>query len=142
MLPNWTEHFEGACMGLFERSRPALLGVDVSSTSVKLIELSRDGARFRVESYAVEPLPPQSVVEKNIQDMNAVGESLRKAFKRSGSKTRNCALAISGSAVITKVLSMPASLTDAERAAQIELDADQYIPFALNEVNMDFTVIA
>jgi type IV pilus assembly protein PilM len=128
-------------MGLFQRSQPGLLGIDVTSTSVKLIELSRDGARFRVESYAVEPLPEQSVVEKNIQDVNAVGECLRKAVKRCGSRVRNCALAVSGSAVITKVLSMPASLTDAERAAQIELDAEQYIPFALNEVNMDFTVL-
>ena len=128
-------------MGLFERGRAPLLGIDVSSSAVKLLELDRDGSRFRVESYAVEPLPPQAVVDKTIQDVSAVGECIRKAVKRSGSKTRGCALAVTGSAVITKVITMPATLTDDELAAQITLEADQYLPFSLEEVNLDFSVL-
>jgi type IV pilus assembly protein PilM len=128
-------------MSLFERGRAPLLGIDVSSSAVKLLELDRDSHGFRVESYAVEPLPPQSVVDKTIQDVNAVGECIRKAVKRSGSKARGCALAVTGSAVITKVITMPATLTDEELAAQITLEADQYLPFSLEEVNLDFSIL-
>ncbi len=68
-------------MGLFSRKKPLMLGLDISSTAVKLLELSqhntRGGVRYRVESYAVEPLPPNSVVDKNIADVEGVGEAIR-----------------------------------------------------------------
>ncbi len=122
--------------------KPALVGIDVSSTAVKLLELSKSSGRVasqhRVESYAVEPLPANAVVENNIADVGAVGEAIRSALKRSGSKAKRAALAVSGSAVITKVISMPASLSDREMEDQIELEADQYIPYPLEEVNLDF----
>ncbi|MEJ2347263.1 MAG: pilus assembly protein PilM, partial [Gammaproteobacteria bacterium] len=116
-------------MALFSRKKPPLLGLDISSTAVKLLELNRSGGRYRVESYAVEPLPPNSVVEKNIADVEAVGETIRRAVKRSGSRTRDAAVAVAGSAVITKVITMSGSLTDEEMESQIELEADQYIPY-------------
>ena len=75
-------------MALFGRKKVPLLGVDISSTSVKLLELSRSGNRYRVESYAVEPLPPNSVVEKNITDAEQVGEAIGRAVKKSGTRTR------------------------------------------------------
>lgn len=128
-------------MALFSRKKPPLLGLDISSTAVKLLELSRNGGRYRVESYAVEPLPPNSVVEKNIADVEAVGESIRRAVKRSGSRARDAAVAVAGSAVITKVITMNASLKDDEMESQIELEADQYIPYPLEEVNLDFEVL-
>lgn len=128
-------------MPLFQRKKPPLLGIDISSTAVKLLELSHSGGRYRVESYAVEPLPPNSVVEKNIADAEAVGESIRRAVKRSGTKTREAAVAVAGSAVITKIISMNGSLNDDEMESQIELEADQYIPYPLEEVSMDFEVI-
>ncbi len=128
-------------MGLFNRKKPSLLGIDISSTAVKLLELSRQGGRFRVESYAVEPLPLNSVVEKNIADVEAVGESLRKAVKRSGTRCKHAAVAVAGSSVITKIIPMSASLSDDEMESQIELEADQYIPYPLEEVNLDFEVI-
>jgi len=130
-----------AFSSLFSKKQPPVLGLDISSTAVKLLELSRSGGRYRVESYAVEPLPLNSVVEKNISDIEAVGEAIRRAVKRSGSKTKNAAVAVAGSAVITKVISMPASLSDEEMASQIELEADQYIPYPLEEVNIDFEII-
>jgi len=125
----------------FSRKKPPLLGIDISSTSVKLVELSRSGGKYRVESYAVEPLPANAVVEKNIQEPEAVGEAIKKAYKRSGSKTRTCALAVASSAVITKVITMPTSIKEDEMEGQIQVEADQYIPYALEEVNLDFEVI-
>ena len=130
-----------AFSSLFSKKQPPVLGLDISSTAVKLLELSHSGGRYRVESYAVEPLPLNSVVEKNISDVEAVGEAIRRAVKRSGSKTKHAAVAVAGSAVITKVISMPASLNDEEMASQIELEADQYIPYPLEEVNIDFEII-
>ncbi len=126
---------------LFKPSNPTVIGLDISSTAVKLLELGRSGDRLRVESYAVEPLPPNSVIEKNISDVEAVGEAIKRAVKRSGTRTRFAAAAVSGSAVITKMISMPASLSEDEMDQQIQMEADQYIPYPLEEVNLDFEVI-
>lgn len=86
-------------MGLIPKSQSPLVGVDISSTAVKLLQLSRSGNRFRVEHYAVEPLPPNAVVEKNIVEVEAVGEAIRRAMNRSGSKAKLAAAAVAGSAV-------------------------------------------
>ena len=128
-------------MGLLSRKKPPLIGLDISSTAVKLLELSETNGRYRVESYAVEPLPANSVVEKNIADVEAVGESIRRAVKRSGTRNKSAAVAVAGSSVITKVISMSATLKDDEMESQIELEADQYIPYPLDEVRMDFEVL-
>jgi type IV pilus assembly protein PilM len=128
-------------VGLFSRKSTPVIGIDVSSTAVKLLELSGSGSKYKVESYAVEPLPANSVVEKNITDVEAVGDSIRRALKRAGTKNKFSALAVAGSAVITKVITMPANISEEEMASQIELEADQYIPYALDEVNLDFEVI-
>ncbi len=125
---------------LFKPRKPPVLGLDISSTAVKLLELGKSGDRYRVESYAVEPLPANSVIEKNIADVEAVGEAIKRAVKRSGSRTKFAAAAVAGSAVITKVISMPASLSEDEMATQIQLEADQYIPYPLEEVNLDFEI--
>ena len=128
-------------MGLLSRKKPPLIGLDISSTAVKLLELSEQNGRYRVESYAVEPLPANSVVEKNIADVEAVGESIRRAVKRSGTRNKAAAVAVAGSSVITKIISMSASLKDDEMESQIELEADQYIPYPLDEVRMDFEIL-
>ena len=126
---------------LFTRNKPPVVGLDISSSAVKLLELSRNGSRYRVESYAVEPLPPNSVVEKNITDVEAVGEAVRRAMKRAGAHTRNAAVAVAGSSVITKVIPMPNNLSDDELHSQIEMEADQYVPYPLEEVSLDFEVL-
>ena len=134
-------------MLLFRRKKPAIIGLDISSTAIKLLEFSktsslgRGGTQYKVESYAVEPLPANAVVEKNIADVDAVGETIRNVVKRSGSRAKHVAVAVSGSAVITKIITMPASLSDKEMETQIQLEADQYIPYSLEEVNMDFEVL-
>jgi len=129
-------------LALFFRSRAPLLGVDVSSTSVKLLELSRGGnSRFRVESYAVEPLPQNAVVEKNISDHRQVGEAIGRALKKSQSRARHAASAVAGAAVITRIIQEPAELGEEALETQIQLDAEQFIPFQADEVNLDFEVL-
>jgi len=126
--------------GLFKNKSKVLLGLDISSTSVKLLELSRANDRYRVESYAVEPLPPNAVVEKNISDVEGVGEAIRRVLSRSKCSSKMAAVAVAGSAVITKTIEMDASLSDEEMENQITVEADQYIPYPLDEVAIDFEV--
>ncbi|MEQ5836488.1 pilus assembly protein PilM [Marinobacter mangrovi] len=127
--------------GLFGKKSSAVLGIDISSSSVKLLELSRQsGERYRVESYAVEPLPANAVVEKNITDVEAVGDALRKVVSKARASAKQTAVAVSGSAVITKLIQMNAGLNEFEMEDQIALEADQYIPYPLDEVAIDFEV--
>ena len=127
--------------GLFSNKSNILLGLDISSTSVKLLELSKNGARYRVESYGVEPLPPNAVVEKNISDVEGVGDAVKRLLTRAKASSRLCAVAVAGSAVITKTIEMDASLSDDEMENQITVEADQYIPYPLDEVAIDFEVM-
>ncbi len=126
---------------LGKRASKALIGLDITTSSVKLIELTENGRSYRVESYSAEPTPPNAINEKAIVDADAVGEAIRRAIKRSGSKAKEVAIAISGDAAITKVIQMPGNLTDNELEGQVELQADQYIPFPMEEVSFDFEVI-
>jgi type IV pilus assembly protein PilM len=118
-----------------------LLGLDISSTAVKVIELSKSGINYRVECYAAEPLPPNAVVDNKLQELDAVGGAISKAVKRSNSKIKSAVVAVSGSSVITKMINMPATLSEEEMEGQIELEADQYIPYPLEEVNLDFEIL-
>ncbi len=126
---------------IFGSKAKPLIGLDITTSSVKLIELSKSGSKHRVESYAAEPTPLNSVNEKAIVDVEAVGEAVRRAVKRSGARSKDVAIAISGDAAITKVIQMPATLTGSELEGQVELQADQYIPFPMEEVSYDFEVI-
>jgi type IV pilus assembly protein PilM len=123
------------------KKNASLLGLDISSTSVKLLELSLQGDRYRVESYGVEPLPQNAVVEKNIADVEGVGEAISRLVARARPQGKNAAVAVAGSAVITKIIEMDADLSDDERESQIRLEADQYIPYPLDEINLDFEVV-
>lgn len=125
---------------LTKKSSP-VLGIDISATAIKLLELSRSGSRYRVESYAVEPLPTNSIVDKNITDIDAVGEAIGRVVAKSGTKVKDAAIAVSGSSVITKIISMPGDLSEQDMESQIEIEADQYIPFPLDEVAMDFEIL-
>ena len=125
----------------FKKKSTPLLGIDISGSAIKLLELSESGGKYRIESYSVEPLPADSVVDKNIADADAVGEAIGRAVKKSGSRTKHGAAAVSGSAVITKIITMSAGLSDEDMESQIQLEADQYIPFPLEEVSMDFEVL-
>ena len=122
------------------RSKP-LAGLDITTSSIKLIELVPNGRGYRVECYAAEPSPPNSITEKSIVDADAVGEAVRRAVKRAASKSTEVAIAISGDAAITKIIQMPRHLNDNDLEAQVEIQADQYIPFPMEEVSFDFQVV-
>ena len=126
--------------GLFNKKADTLLGIDISSTSVKLLALSRQGARYRVEAYAVEPLPANAVIEKNIAELDAVGQALSRVLIKARTRLRNVAVAVAGSAVITKTIEMDAGLCDDDMENQLKIEADRYIPFPLDEVAIDFEV--
>ncbi|MCO8106989.1 pilus assembly protein PilM [Acinetobacter indicus] len=126
---------------LYRKPSKGLIGVDISSTSVKLLELSVKNDRYWVESYALVPLSEGSVVEKNILNPEAVGDALERAFNLANTPTTAAALAIPTSMVISKIIEMDADMTDDEREVQIRMDAEQYIPFPLDEVSLDFEVL-
>ncbi len=126
---------------IFSRNKPKLLGVDISSTSVKLLELSQQGGHYRVESYAVAPLFPDSQAEGDIKDIEAVSEAIKLVIARSGTHLRHAAVAVSSSSVITKVLELDAALEDHETAVQAKLEASRYIPYPMEEVSLDFEIL-
>ena len=127
---------------LFNRQVAPLLGIDISSTSLKLVELGRDkSGRFVLERCTSEPLERGWIVDGNIEKFDEVAESLRRLIKKSGTKSRNVAMALPASAVITKRILLPGGLSDAELEIQVESEANQYIPFSLDEVSLDFCVI-
>src|SRR5512145_1098953 len=127
---------------LFKASTPPLIGVDISSSSVKMVELGEAGkARLRLERYAIEPLPKDAVVDGNIMNLEAVGESVRRGWKRMGTRLKALAMALPSAQVITKKITVPAGLRDDELEIQVETEANQYIPFALEEVNLDFQTL-
>ena len=128
-------------MVLFTRNNRTVLGLDITPSSVKLIELAASGSGYSVEGYAAEPTPQNAMNEKAIVDADAVGEAIARAVRRAGSRVRDVAVAISGDAAITKVIQMPRNLNDADLEAQVEMQADQYIPFPMDEVAYDYEVL-
>lgn len=128
-------------MKIFSSKTPDLIGLDIGSDSVKLLQLSKSGNDYRIDHVAVEPLPEGAVVENAVTDQEQVAGSIKRAIKASGTKVRHCAVAVSGSAVITKILNMPADLAEDEVEAQIEVESGQHIPFPREEVSLDFEVL-
>ncbi|MDR1064463.1 MAG: pilus assembly protein PilM [Azoarcus sp.] len=127
----------------FFRVKPRqLVGLDISSSSVKLLELAM-GERnsLRAERYVIETLPRGAVMDGNIANFDAVAGSVRHALRRFGSGVKNVAIALPTSAVFTKRIILSAGLREMDMEAQVEAEAAQYIPFALDEVNLDFQII-
>ncbi|MFT6102424.1 MAG: type IV pilus assembly protein PilM [Candidatus Endobugula sp.] len=127
-------------MSLFKRKSKPIVGIDISSTSVKLVELSKQSKGYQVEAFGIASLPKGAVVEKNINDVDAVSDVIRQLIGKSKCKVKEVAVAVAGSSVITKVINMPAGLSEDALEDQITVEADQYIPFPLDEVSMDFEV--
>jgi len=131
-----------ALEGLFKAKMPPLIGVDISSSAIKMVEIDEAGKGiYRIERYAIEPLPKDSVVEGNINNLDAVSDALKRCHKRLGSNIKNLALALPNAAVISKKIMVPAGQTEDDLELQVETEANQYIPFALDEVNLDFQVL-
>ena len=123
-----------------KRKATPVLGLDISSTTVKLLELSYTGDRYRVESYAVSSLPQDAVIEKTVNDVDGVANAIRSVVAQSRTKLKTVAAAVAGSSVITKMIDMPEGLNEDDMETQLTLEADQYIPYPLEEVSIDFEV--
>jgi type IV pilus assembly protein PilM len=127
---------------LFSRQPAPLLGLDISSSSVKLVELGRDkDGNLMLERCAIEPLDRGWITDGNVEKFDEVAEAVRRVVKKSGTRTKNVAMALPPSAVITKKIILPGGLTEAELEIQVESEANQYIPFSLDEVSLDFCVV-
>ncbi len=109
---------------------------------VKLIELSQTGkGTYRLERYAIEPLPKETVTDGNIVNLELVSDALKRGWKRLGSRNRNIAMSLPAAMVITKKIIVPAGQKEEELELTVEAEANQYIPFALDEVNLDFQIL-
>ena len=127
---------------IFKPKAPPLFGLDISSTSIKMVEVADAGRGVpRLEYYTIEMLPKDAVVDGNITNLDAVAETVQRAWKKMATRTKNVAMALPAAAVITKKIVVPAGLREQELELQVETEANQYIPFALEEVNLDFQVI-
>jgi len=127
---------------LFGGAQGPLVGLDISTSSVRMVELSdagKDG--MRLERYASEPLPRGAVADGNIENMEQVVEAVRRLVKKSGTRAKHVALGMPPASVITKKIVLPAGMSEGQLEVQVESEAAQYIPFALDEVSLDFDVI-
>ena len=127
-------------MNWLRKNQSVVLGIDISTAAVKLLELSKTGIKYKVESYAVAPLPQDAVVDKNITNTEVIGNAIKTAVKQSGTRNKQACVAVSGSSVMTKIIQMPGDLSEDEMEEEIMMAADQYIPYSLDEVNLDFEV--
>ena len=125
----------------FTPKAPPLFGLDISSSSVKMLEIVEAGKGYRVDRYAIEPLPRDAVVDGSVNNLESVAESVNRCYKRLGTRTKHVAMAVPTGAVITKKIIVPSTLREDELEMQVESEANQYIPFALEEVNLDFQVV-
>jgi type IV pilus assembly protein PilM len=129
-------------ISLFGSASRQLAGLDISTSSVKLVELaSGERGALRVERYVIEPLPAEVVVDGIIANFDAASDCLRRALRRFGSGVKNVAIALPASAVFAKKIILPAGLRELDMEMQVESEAAQIIPFALDEVNLDFQII-
>lgn len=127
---------------LFSRDSSSLIGLDVSTSSVKLVELSRGrSGDYVLERCASETLEPGWIRDGVIEKFDEVTDAIRRVVRKSGTKTKNVALALPASAVITKKISLPDGLNEVELEAQVESEARQYIPFSIDDVSLDFQVL-
>jgi type IV pilus assembly protein PilM len=127
---------------LFSRQPAPLIGLDISSSSVKLVELGRgNDGELVLERCAVEQLEKGWITDGNVEKFDEVADAIRRVVKKSGTKTKNVAMSLPASAVITKKIVLPGGMSDAELELQVESEANQYIPFSLDEVSLDFCVV-
>lgn len=127
---------------LFKRKPDPLIGLDISSSAIKLVELNQDGqGAWVLERCASEPLDSEWIVDGNIEKFDEVADALKRLLKKSGTRAKHVALALSHSSVITKRIILPGALSEQELEVQVESEASQYIPFPLDEVSLDFCVI-
>lgn len=128
-------------LSIFGIDTDPIVGIDIGSTSVKLLHLEKKGEQLRVEAYGIVPLEPGVVVEKAILNRDVVISALKELISKTNIETRKVCVAVPNSVSITRVVQMNADLSDREIGAEIEMEADRYIPYPLEEVNLDYEII-
>jgi type IV pilus assembly protein PilM len=124
---------------VFRRAK-ALVGLDIGSSAVKAVELKPAGKGYKVVGFGSEPIPPDSIVDGAIIDGAAVSDAIRRLFDGRNIKTKDVAASLSGNAVIVKKITLPL-MTEAELAESIYWEAEQYIPFDIQDVNLDYQIL-
>src|SRR5688500_8424225 len=125
-------------MGLFRRS--TTLGLDIGSSAVKAVELKKSKAGYQMTNFAYQPLGPDAVVDGAVMDSPAVAEAIKRTLASGKFKQKTVAAGVSGHSVIVKRIVLPV-VTEKEVDAAIRFDADQYLPFGLSDVNMDYQLL-
>jgi type IV pilus assembly protein PilM len=126
--------------GFFRRKGGILLGVDINDTAIRLVELSRSSSGYAIQGYATQALPAHAMADGTVLDLEGVAGALHAALSRLGTSARGAAVAVAGPSVITRLVEMEAGLSDDEMTWMIQMEADQYIPYPLDEVAIDFQV--
>ena len=127
---------------LLGRKHPSMFGLDVSSSSVKLVELGQTtSGEYVLERFALEPFEKGWITDGQIEKFDEVADAVRRVVAKSGTRTKHVVMAMPQSAVITKKIMLPAGLREEEMELQVESEANQYIPFSLDEVSLDFCVL-
>lgn len=119
-----------------------MVGIDIGSHEVKAILLGKTGDGYKIQAYAVAPVKKGAINDHDIRDPEAVIEAMKQLKKQLPKATKFASVAVSGSAVMTKVIYMDASLSEVEMEAQIEIEADNLIPYSLDEVSIDFETLS
>jgi type IV pilus assembly protein PilM len=125
---------------VFRKVKP-VVGLDIGSSAVKAVELKASGKNYRVTAFGVEPVPPDSIVDGAIIDGAAVADAVRRLFDRCKIKTKDVAVSLSGNAVIVKKIAMP-PMSEVELNDSIYWEAEQYIPFDIQDVNLDYQILS
>ena len=126
--------------GFFRRKAETVLGVDIQDSGINVLELARAGEGYAVRAYASQPLPGHAVVDSNIVDLEVVAQTISKALFREQIQVTQAAVAVAGPAVISRVVALEAGLEAGEMEQRLRCEADQYIPYPLDEVAIDFQV--
>lgn len=125
---------------LLGKQKPTV-GIDISSASIKLLEFSKSGDSYSVESFATVQIPPNVIVDKEIKDPEALVQTLEKCMQLANTSATQAVLAVPDSAVISKVITLDANMSEDEMEMQISVEADKYIPFPIDDVSLDFYVM-
>ncbi|MGY2288832.1 type IV pilus biogenesis protein PilM [Pseudomonas sp. SDO528_S397] len=126
--------------GFFGRKTDAVIGVDINDTCIRLVELAGGANACAVRAWATQPLPAQAVVDGNLLDLDAVAQALGQALSQLRTSLRNAAVAVAGPSVITRLVELETGLDDDEMMRRIHLEADQYIPYPLDDMALDFQI--
>lgn len=128
-------------MDFFGYETDPIVGLDIGSSSIKLLQMSKQKGRLQVDNFAVVRLPDGAILEKNVVDPQKVADAIKEVVTKSGIKSQRVCTAISNSVAITKIVKMANNLNDKEIGSEIELEAGKIIPYPINEINLDYVVL-